>query len=180
MPRMPDRRRRLVVIGLGLAAAASGALLSWRTSTEPDAEAILRAARVTDLAGNQQDLLKWKGQVLVLNFWATWCEPCREEIPAFGKVRRKLLPNGVEFVGIAIDNAAKVTKFAREMSIEYPLLLAGGDGLELMRKLGNPSGGLPFTVVMDRKSTVAFRHLGALTGEKIEAQLLGMAPGRGA
>jgi thiol-disulfide isomerase/thioredoxin len=174
MPNVPDRRRLLGVLGIGLAAAASGALLSWRLGREPYEVAVLREAWVTDLAGKRRNLLQWQGQILVVNFWATWCEPCREEIPAFMQVRHKLLRSGVEFVGIAIDQAAKVALFARTVQIDYPLLLAGSDGLDLMRKLGNPSGGLPFTVVLDRKGTIAFRNLGALAGSKIEAQLLRM------
>ena len=173
-PNVPDRRRLLGIFGIGLAAAASGAVLSWRLGSEPDEVAILREAQVTDLAGNRRNLLEWQGQILVVNFWATWCEPCREEIPAFVKVRQKMLRSGVEFVGIAIDQAAKVSLFAKSVQVDYPLLLAGGDGPDLMRKLGNPSGGLPFTVVFDQKGKITFRNLGALTGQKIEAHLLGM------
>jgi len=171
---MLDLRRFLAVAGIGLVAAASGAMLSWRTGSERDDAATLSQAKVTDLLGKPRDLLAWQGKVLVLNFWATWCEPCREEIPAFMKIRQKLLQSGVEFVGIAIDQAAKVAQFAKEMQINYPLLLAGAGGLDLMRKLGNSSGGLPFTVVFDRKGRAAFRNLGALSSAKIEAQLLGL------
>jgi thiol-disulfide isomerase/thioredoxin len=149
-------------------------MLSWRLGRESDEMVVLREALFIDLAGKRRDLLEWQGQVLVVNFWATWCEPCREEIPAFIRVRRKLLRSGVEFVGIAIDQAAKVSLFAKTVQIDYPLLLAGASGPDLMRKLGNPSGGLPFTVVLDQKGTIAFRNLGALTAAKIEAQLLRM------
>ena len=90
------------------------------------------------------------------------------------QVREKMLRSGVEFVGIAVDQANKVADFAQTVRINYPLLLAGGDGMNLMRRLGNPSGGLPFTVVFDQKCSVAFRNLGALSGPKIEAQLLSM------
>lgn len=138
---------------------------------------LLTNAQVTDLAGKKRNLNEWQGRILVLNFWATWCEPCREEIPAFMKVRDKMLRSGVEFVGIAIDQAAKVAQFAKAIGVNYPLLLAGGDGLDLMRKLGNPSGGLPFTIVFDREGSITFRNLGALSGPKIEAQLVRIAAG---
>ncbi len=171
---MPDRRRLLGVLGVGIAAAVSGAMLSSRLAREPDEVGILKEAHVTDLSGKRRSLLEWQGRILVLNFWATWCEPCREEIPAFMQVREKMLRSGVEFVGIAVDQANKVADFAQTVRINYPLLLAGGDGMNLMRRLGNPSGGLPFTVVFDQKCSVAFRNLGALSGPKIEAQLLSM------
>jgi thiol-disulfide isomerase/thioredoxin len=161
-------------MGIGLVAAASGAIVSWRVAREADQAATLRNAQVTDLDGKRRNLLEWRGQILVVNFWATWCEPCREEIPAFVKVRQKLFRSGIEFVGIAIDQAAKVSLFMKSIRVDYPLLLAGAEGLDLMRKLGNPSGGLPFTVVLDREGRVGFRNLGALTEERIEAQLLQM------
>jgi thiol-disulfide isomerase/thioredoxin len=169
---LPDRRRILGALAVGVAAAASGAILSARLAREPDVAAILRDAQVTDLAGKQRNLGEWQGQVRVLNFWATWCEPCREEIPGFMQVREKLLRSGVEFVGIAIDQAAKVAHFAQTFKVSYPLLLAGAGGLDLMRKLGNPGGGLPFTVIVDQTGGVAFRNLGLLSKQTIEAKLL--------
>lgn len=162
------------MLGVGVLAAVSGAIYSLRRARQPDGTAILRDARVTDLAGRPRSLLEWQGRTLVVNFWATWCEPCREEIPAFIQVRRNMLRSGVEFVGIAIDQAAKVSNFAQTLQIDYPLLLAAGGGIDLMRRLGNPSGGLPFTVIFDSKGSLAFRHLGALTRQKMETQLLGM------
>lgn len=174
---MPDRRRLLRVIGVGLAAAVSGALLSWRLGREPDEVAVLREAQFSDLAGKRRTLLEWQGQILVINFWATWCEPCREEIPAFTRVRQKLLRKGVEFVGIAIDQAAKVALFTNTTPINYPVLLTATNGLDLMRKLGNPSGGLPFTVIVNQSGRIVFRNLGALTGPRVEGELSGMVRG---
>ena len=106
-----------------------------------------------------------------MNFWATWCPPCREEIPGLVRARDKLLSSKVEFVGIAIDQAAKVVDFARNVRVSYPLLMADATGLDLVRNLGNPSGGLPFTVVLDRKGMVAHRNLGSITQQKIEDQV---------
>lgn len=165
------------MVGVGIAAAVSGAWFASRRGSTPEDASILAEAQVTDLTGKRRSLKEWQGRVLVLNFWATWCEPCREEIPAFMKVREKMFRSGVEFVGIAIDQAAKVAHFAKTVEVNYPLLLAGGDGLDLMRKLGNPSGGLPFTVVFDQAGRVSFRNLGALSGPKIEAQLVRIAAG---
>ena len=124
-----------------------------------------------DTNGNFYSSSQFAGKPAVINFFATWCPPCREEIPALVRARDKMLASGVEFVGIAIDNVAKVVEFARNVRISYPLLMADATGLDLVRKLGNPSGGLPFTVVLDRKGGIAHRNLGAITEQKIEDQL---------
>lgn len=168
---MADRREILVLLGVGAAAAAAGVLFGPGLSDTPGAADALRSATLTDLAGKTRRLSEWDGRILVVNFWATWCPPCREEIPALVRVRDKLQASGVEFVGIAIDQAAKVVEFARNVQISYPLLLADAGGLELMRKLGNPSGGLPFTMVLDRKGAIAHRNLGAVTQQTMEDQL---------
>jgi thiol-disulfide isomerase/thioredoxin len=169
-----DRRETLVIVGVGVAAAVAGVIAGpWLAGAPMEAEA-LYSARLADLSGKARSLSEWRGRILVVNFWATWCLPCREEIPALVRVRDKLVPFGVEFVGIAIDHVAKVIDFSRNVQISYPLLMADPAGLELVRKLGNPSGGLPFTVVLNRKGSVAHRNLGAITQQKIEEQLVPM------
>ena len=168
---MPERRETLVMLGVGVAAAVAGVVAGpWLASSPGDATPLLRAP-LADLSGKPRTLGEWQGRILVVNFWATWCPPCREEIPALVRARDKMLASGVEFIGIAIDNVAKVVEFARNVHISYPLLIADASGLDLVRKLGNPSGGLPFTVVLDRKGGIAHRNLGAITEQKIEDQL---------
>jgi thiol-disulfide isomerase/thioredoxin len=108
---------------------------------------------------------------VVCNFWATWCAPCREEIPLLVAARQKYGPAGVEVVGIAIDNAAKVRQFSASFHISYPVLLAEADGLDLMRQLGNSGGGLPYTVVADRQGALVHRKLGALKLGELDAWL---------
>ena len=87
------------------------------------------------------------------------------------RARERLLSSGIEFVGIALDHADKVSEFARTVTISYPVLLADATGLDLVRKLGNPAGGLPFTVVLDRKGVIAYRKLGVVTQPEIESRL---------
>jgi thiol-disulfide isomerase/thioredoxin len=131
----------------------------------------LMSVSVTDLDGNPQALSQWRGKVLVVNFWATWCAPCREEMPALMRVQRKYAINGVKLVGISLDNASNVRKFADEMQIDYTLLVGGIETLDLSRGLGNRAGVLPFTVVLDRAGTVAYAHAGALTEAELAATL---------
>lgn len=165
----------LALAGVALAATGAGfAVGPWllrRTSGDVRA---LAGARFNDLLGGTRSLAEWRGKVVVLNFWATWCAPCREEIPMLVAARERYAGSGVEILGIAIDTAAKVTEYVAQMKIPYPILLAGADGLELMRNLGNQASGLPFTVLVDRAGRPAARKLGALRQEDLDSMLAGL------
>jgi thiol-disulfide isomerase/thioredoxin len=171
---MAKRRREVLILGgAGLAAAAGGFLAGpalLRLGGNAEAEA-LRAASFGDLEGKPRRLAEWQGRILVCNFWATWCAPCREEIPMLVAARQKYAGFGVEIVGIAIDNASKVRQFSSTLNISYPILLAEADGLDLMRRLGNTGGGLPYTVVADRQGIPIHRKLGALKAPELDALL---------
>jgi len=176
---MPGRREALILGGAGLAAAAAGflvgpALLQLGGGRE---EGALAQAVFKDLDGKPRRLAEWQGRALVCNFWATWCAPCREEIPLLIAARQKYGPLGVEIVGIAIDNAAKVREYAASFNISYPVLLAEADGLDLMRQLGNSAGGLPYTVIADRRGGVVHRKLGALKQAELNGFLEPLAKG---
>jgi thiol-disulfide isomerase/thioredoxin len=173
---MASRRDSLIMLGVGLGAAGLGLWLGPRLAEQfPPADLnALRNARLSDLDGKQRRIDEWRGRILVCNFWATWCPPCLEEIPAFMRVRQATVARGVEFVGIAIDQADKVSQFAKKLGISYPVLLADAGGIALIRQLGNSSGGLPFTLILDRQGNIAARKLGAATQQEIEALLLPM------
>ena len=171
---MPERREVLGLLGVGAFAGLAGWWWSSRRESAQPFGADAATSGFVDLEGKARSLAEWDGRVRVLNFWATWCAPCREEIPALVLSRNKLLPSGVEFIGIAIDQASKVVEFVRSVPISYPVLVAGAPALELARQLGNPSGGLPFTVVLNAQGDIAHRNLGAVTQEKIEAQVRGV------
>lgn len=177
----PGRREALILGAAGVAAAAAGFLLGPLVlrSTENDSsgeapgsgESALRTGAFPDLNGQVRRLSEWRGRVLVCNFWATWCAPCREEIPVLMTARAKYASTGLEIVGIALDNATNVRQFAATYKISYPVLLADADGLDLMRALGNSGGGLPYTVVANRQGGVVHRKLGALKEADLDAIL---------
>ena len=181
----PGRREALILGAAGLAAAAAGFLLGplvlRSTGSNGSGEAAgagdiaLRSASLPDLAGQVRKLGEWRGRVLVCNFWATWCAPCRDEIPMLMETKAKHASSGLEIVGIAIDNPANVRQFSASFKISYPILLAEADGLDLMRKLGNSGGGLPYTVVADRQGAIVHRKLGALKQAELEAVLAPLA-----
>lgn len=163
------RREALALAGVALAAAGTGFVLGPHLLNRQSVDTrAISAARFKDLDGATRDLSKWHGKVLVLNFWATWCAPCREEIPMLMVARDKYAPLGVEIVGIAIDIASKVAEYVKQMQIAYPVLVADAGGLELMRALGNTAGGLPYTVIVDARGNPAKRKLGALKQDEIE------------
>lgn len=172
---MKAGRREALLLGLaGIAAAAAG-FLAGPALLQPgrgrEEGGLLLSASFPDLDNRTRRLSEWRGKILVCNFWATWCAPCREEIPILLAARRKYGPSGVEIVGIAIDNVAKVRQFSASFDISYPILLAAADGLELMRRLGNSSGGLPYTVIGDRQGALVHRKLGALKAGELDSLL---------
>jgi len=132
---------------------------------------------LVDLDGNTRALDAWGGKVVLVNFWATWCAPCREEIPALIALREQLRDRDFEVVGIAIDGADKVRGYARDMRISYPILIADFSAIDWMRRLGNKPGALPFSLVLDRNGSPAAQHLGLLTVEsarRLVAPTLGL------
>jgi thiol-disulfide isomerase/thioredoxin len=158
-------------IGAGLIAAGLLALIAgllWRQAADGDTRAArldgatLLALSLPDVQGKDQPIAQWKGKVLVVNFWATWCEPCREEMPRFIKMQEELGANGLQFVGIAIDQPDKVRRFATEIQLNYPALIGGYGAIELSKSFGNQFGALPFTVVMDRAGRIVHTQLGPL------------------
>lgn len=119
----------------------------------------LLAMTLPDLDGRPWLLSQWKGKVLVINYWASWCPPCVEEMPMFSRLHGQYAAQGVQFVGIGLDETEKMQAFAKANAIAYPLLAAGT----------NPNGspaltvrGLPYTVVLGRDGKVAFSRYGSV------------------
>jgi thiol-disulfide isomerase/thioredoxin len=131
------------------------------------AGSILLQTALPDLTGTPQRLDQWKGKVLVVNFWATWCAPCREEIPALARLQREMGGQGLQVIGIAIDQLEKVRPYAAEMGMNYPILIGELDAIDLARQAGNELGALPFTVVLDRNGNAVRAELGRVTEAKL-------------
>ena len=145
-----------IVALLGGAAAAW-----WRVQPGPvadEAAATLFAQRFADATGTERALSDWRGKVLVVNFWATWCAPCVEEMPDLQSVRDEYSARGVEVLGVGIDNAKNVAEFRDKLRIRFPLFVAGAGGSELAKALGNQAGVLPYTVLVSRDGRVVQRQ----------------------
>jgi thiol-disulfide isomerase/thioredoxin len=129
--------------------------------------ALLMQLSLPDVNGTPQSLDQWRGKVLIVNFWATWCVPCREEMPEFVRTQQEFGDKGLQFVGVAVDEQGKVARFADEIALNYPALIGGYGAMELSKTLGNRLMALPFTVIVGRDGNIAFTQLGPIKKEQL-------------
>jgi peroxiredoxin len=167
-------RAVLVIAFLAVASAGAGyAVHQWLLQAPSAPTQVSRPAFVLpDLQGKSRSVEEWDGKVLVVNFWATWCAPCRREIPTFVEMQKQYGDRGLQFLGVAVDNVKDVSRFATEMGINYPLLVAEQEAIALADQLGNRMGVLPFTAVVDRQGKVVFTKAGELTRKQADKLLL--------
>ena len=157
-----------MLVAAAALALALGLYFGLRQDAPEDASTLL-ALSLPDVAGKEQSIGQWRGKVVVVNFWATWCAPCREEMPEFMRAQTEFGPRGLQFVGIAVDQADKAEQFAKELGLNYPTLVGGFGAIELSKTLGNRLVALPFTVVVDRQGKVAHTQLGPLKPQQLRA-----------
>lgn len=183
--------RRLGVVALALAAAAAGYLLgggrkapesdgiaSGAASDAPVTAESLLAQPLKDLSGDEHRLADWRGRLRVVNFWATWCPPCVTEIPAFVKLQEGLGEQGLQFIGVALDDPEPVRDFVRERGVNYPVLVGENDVMALMQGFGNAIGGLPYTVVIGPDDRMLLTHQGEWPLEDARDALTGLLRAR--
>ncbi len=115
-----------------------------------------------DPQGVRHGISEWDGKLIVMNFWATWCPPCLHEIPMFIALQELYASRGVQFLGIAIDDAEQVRAFVDEVGLNYPTLHGQLDAIEVMSAYGNITGGLPFTVLISASGSIVARYPGVL------------------
>jgi len=172
-------RRAWLTIGLAGGAAALGGIgvslvqmKSRETAAPIDS---LWTQRFERPDGSMLSLAAWRGQPIVVNFWATWCPPCVKELPEIERFHRSQRESGTRVVGLAIDGAAPVRDFLARVRVTYPIGLAGDAGFELVHSLGNVAGVLPFTVLISRDATISWRKVGETNFEELtrEAGRLG-------
>jgi peroxiredoxin len=112
--------------------------------------------------GNRHSIDEWDGKVILLNFWATWCPPCRREIPSFVDLQRKYRERGLVVIGIGIDRPDKVRRFVEEYGVDYVNLVGGEDATEVSIQYGNRTAALPYSVIIDRAGRIVYTHVGEL------------------
>lgn len=124
-----------------------------------------------DINGVLHSSHEWAGKVVILNFWATWCPPCRSETPLFVELQEHYSATGLQFVGVAIDDADKVQDFMDTYGINYPMLLGENDAIDTAKQYGNRFGALPYTVVIDRQGMIRFIQRGEMTRPMVEGAI---------
>jgi peroxiredoxin len=124
-----------------------------------------------NLDGEERSLKQWQGKVVMLNFWAPWCPPCRKEVPAFIELQEKYADKGFTIVGITVDTRENAQVFADTMGINYPILIAEDKGIDLAGNYGNKIGVLPYTAIIDRQGRVVSTHRSEVTLEDAEKVL---------
>jgi thiol-disulfide isomerase/thioredoxin len=170
----PDAaRRHWLLAGAGVAAAAAGAGFAWwrhgGSDVDPAAADRFWQSSFETPQGGPLAMATFRGKPLLVNFWATWCAPCIEEMPMLDVFYRQHAANGLQVVGLAIDQPSSVRKFLQRTPVTFPIGLAGMEGTELTRVLGNDAGGLPFSVLFATDGSVRQRRIGRVSEADLHA-----------
>ena len=174
-------KSRLAGLAIALGALAAGSALWWLGRPAPAVSpptisgAALYGTTFRDAQGATQPLGQFQGKTLVLNFWATWCAPCREEMPAFNRVAERWRTRGVAVVGISDEPPEVIDAFGRKLGITYPLWSGGEAAGELSRRLGNGMAVLPFTALIDARGKVRAAKVGPYSENELDAAILEIA-----
>lgn len=144
-------------------------LLSLPAFAEPERPGIPDLS-YPDLGGSPQSLQQWRGKVLVLNFWASWCSPCLAEIRHLNAFQREFGARGLQVVGLGLDDPRKLKNVQRSLQIDYPILSADpGESRRVLKGWGNKTGLIPYTVIFDKQGRVAQAHRGVLDESAFDA-----------
>ena len=167
---------RFLIAAIALIAAAAGAytFLSGRDAAAPEPSRTVSAyeAAFPDLTGKPRTLSEWRGKIMVLNFWATWCPPCREEIPLLVAAQHEWADRGVQFVGLATwDSPVAIRRDPLARTINYPILLGGDDALGLLSQMGLGEGAIPVTGIFDRQGKLVSAKKGAYAPGELDSIL---------
>jgi len=168
-----NRRVWLLAAAAVVAFVAGLQVASWWSLSAPPAGPATDLLQTVfrDADGAERRLSRWSGRTVLVNFWATWCAPCRREMPLFQAIQALHADSGLQVVGIALDNDQAVRRFRDELDIRFPLWLDQGPAGELMKRYGNQAAGLPFTLWLAPDGTVLGSKLGAYKDKELQAAL---------
>lgn len=164
-------------LGAYVLVAAAFTTLGAIAAVKQDAKAPAAAAAglysqsLNDLSGKPQALAQWKGKPLLVNFWASWCAPCVQEMPELSALAAKDGGKRFNVIGIGIDSPSNLVQFTHKTKVSYPLYVGGMGATDLARGLGNDKGGLPYTVLIGADGKVIKTYLGKLKFDQLRADL---------
>ena len=170
-------RRRWLTWIVGAAAVITGAGLAWRQTSLTDSQNDIKMKESADFwdmhfatpSGKDLTMQAFRGKPLLLNFWATWCPPCVEELPLLERFFQENSVKGWQVIGLAIDKADAVQRFIQKMPLSFPIGMGGTEGADIGRALGNMAGALPFTVVFNATGSIVHRKMGTLNADELQA-----------
>lgn len=180
---MIDRRATVVILTLATAAACGGLWLQRHmqtpmqmvmpAATSPPVAVLQIGDHADDLAlpdldGKTQRLSQWRGQKVLLNFWATWCAPCRKELPALSAAQARYAARGVQVIGIALDQPTAVREYLKHVKVDYPILIGIDADPVPTERFGDTVGALPFSVLIGPDGRVLHTKLGGLKAEELD------------
>lgn len=167
-----NRRQWMMIGGISVLALVAGIFSShWISQTglasDPSIKAFFANSWKTP-DGKSANIDDWRGKVLVVNFWASWCPPCVEEMPTLDKIAQEYASKNVLIVGIGIDSPSNIRQFLEKTPVSYPIMIGGLDGSALAKQMGNAQGALPYTVIINAKGKSVFTKLGKISEEELK------------
>jgi len=167
-----NRRQWIIISGISLLALLAGVFSShWISQTglasDPSIKAFFANSWQTP-DGKPANLENWRNKVLVVNFWASWCPPCVEEMPALDKIAQEYVGKNVLIVGIGIDSPSNIREFLQKTPISYPIVIGGLEGSNLAKQMGNTQGALPYTVIINPQGKSIYTKLGKISEDELK------------
>ena len=164
-------KKALIILVIAALAATGGFAVRSYLNQQADANnpalgQIRPEFAAPDINGEYQNIKQYDGKLVLLNFWATWCPPCKHEIPAFIDLQNEYGSQGFQIVGLAIDDEEAVAGFIEEIGMNYPTMVVQQAGIELARRYGNDQGVLPYSVLIDRDGRIVYTISGELSKKR--------------
>ncbi len=165
----------IFIVAMVIAGSAGYGLQTYLADRQAYKQPVVGSHRpefaASDLQGRLRNIGEWDGKVILLNFWATWCPPCKKEIPDFIELQKAYRDKNFQIIGIAIDEDEAVRRFADKLGINYPIMAVREEAVALSQRYGNIGGNLPYSVFIDQKGEIRATFTGELSKNKVKAIL---------